>query len=276
MGNRISKVTLVPPFDVSTLAGSGEFDQLDAVGTSAAFAGPTGLAASPEFVFVADTQNDAIRQVRLSDGSVTTVAGAWQEVPHDGALDGVGREARFMAPTGVALSQDEKLVYVADMGNQVIRRIDLLSGQVATIAGVGEAGFKDGGARGLFHLPKDLALLPDGHHLLVTDSKNNVLRLVDTESCDKDGANCHVATLAGLPTPGSVGGAELDGLGPRARLGEPLYLSVYAHSDDSVKFAITEGSRAIRLAELVFDDDVFGDDDDDDDDGDDDDDDDER
>ncbi|MBV9185766.1 MAG: hypothetical protein JO093_09085 [Acidobacteria bacterium] len=69
---------------------------------------------------------------RLSPaGEVTTIAGLWGS---SGWADGVGAQARFSNPYGIALD-DAGNLYVADAGNQVIRMITLSSHAVTTIAG---------------------------------------------------------------------------------------------------------------------------------------------
>ncbi|PKL77035.1 MAG: hypothetical protein CVV27_07235 [Candidatus Melainabacteria bacterium HGW-Melainabacteria-1] len=109
-----------------------------------------------------------------------------------GLRDGPVASSRFWLPRGMAVGPDGSL-YVADHGNHAIRRIDT-SGRVSTLAGNGEPGFGNGqGAAARFHHPADLIWLPEGR-LLVADSWNHQLRLVDTDG--------RVSAFAGSLEPG--------------------------------------------------------------------------
>jgi len=124
--NAIRKVA--PDGRVTTLAGGGERGYADGVGRAARFDGPVGVAVDRAGnVYVADTYNDRIRRI-ARDGAVTTVAGSG--VP--GGADGVGVAASFDTPGGIAIDKDGVL-YVADTGNDAIRRIDR-DGTVTTLA----------------------------------------------------------------------------------------------------------------------------------------------
>lgn len=65
-----------------------------------------------------------------SNGEVAVIAGTAEGV---GYVDGAGTQAQFSNPTGIAVDETGNL-YVADMGNQVIRKIDV-NGVVSTVAG---------------------------------------------------------------------------------------------------------------------------------------------
>jgi sugar lactone lactonase YvrE len=105
---------------VTTLAGlGGNFGSADGMGTTARFAGPSGVAVDNiGNVYVADQANDIIRRV-TSDGVVTTLAG----LPGYGAnTNGTDSGARFNYPSGVAVDSTGNL-YVADALNDGIRKI---------------------------------------------------------------------------------------------------------------------------------------------------------
>jgi hypothetical protein len=100
-------------------------------------------------VFVADSGNHTIRKIS-QDGLVTTVAGFPKS---SGSSDGVGSVARFKVPNDVALDGAGN-IYVADTGNNTIRKIDL-TGLVTTVAGLaGTSGSSNGvGATARFNSP---------------------------------------------------------------------------------------------------------------------------
>jgi streptogramin lyase len=91
--------------------------------------------ADGHYMYFVEMKNHLIRRVDLHTGVISTVAGDPAEgFAGDG---GPAREARFRQPHSIALD-DRGNLYVADIGNHRIRRIDLKSDTVSTIAGTGE------------------------------------------------------------------------------------------------------------------------------------------
>ena len=91
----------------------------------------TGLAIdSNDNIFVADTGNNTVRKIDAA-GSVTTVAGT---AGISGSNDGIGTTASFKSPAALALTSTG-IMYVADTGNYTIRKVDLNTGVVSTLAG---------------------------------------------------------------------------------------------------------------------------------------------
>jgi DNA-binding beta-propeller fold protein YncE len=148
---------------------------------------------------VTDTLNHCIRKISPA-GVVTTIAG----VPKtSGYKDGAAASALFLEPSGIAVSADGSVIYVADTGNHLIRKIE--NGSVTTVAGfIGEkdedgypvGGFNNGAAaRAMFNQPKGLALA-DGT-LVIADSGNHMIRVLDSVG--------NVSTLCGSGEPGDEG-----------------------------------------------------------------------
>ena len=103
--------------------------RLDGVGSEARFNYPAGVAAdSTGNVYVADSLNATIRKI-APGGVVSTLAGS-PGIP--GYADGLGADARFNAPQGLAVDAVGN-VYVADSSNHVIRIITP-AGAVSTLA----------------------------------------------------------------------------------------------------------------------------------------------
>ncbi|XP_038136499.1 NHL repeat-containing protein 2 [Cyprinodon tularosa] len=91
---------------------------------------------------IADTGYHRILVVS-STGQLLHVVGG----PQRGRQDGDLSEASFNSPQGVAIKNDT--VFVADTENHLIRKVDLVRGQVSTLAGIGTQGTdKEGGAMG--------------------------------------------------------------------------------------------------------------------------------
>ena len=141
--NRIRKVS--PSGVVTTLVGSGVYGYLDATGTAAQFANPSGVEVDTAGnVYVADFTNNRIRKVSPS-GVVTTLAGSGVY----GYLDATGTAAQFASPFDVALDTAGN-VYVADLNNHRIRKVsavvvDTTPPLITTpdLTAASDTGFKD-------------------------------------------------------------------------------------------------------------------------------------
>src|ERR1700690_1660972 len=128
----IRKIT--PDGVVTTIAGQvGAKGSADGTGTNASFNLPTGIAIDANgYLYVADQFNDTIRKITPAgpNWAVSTLAG---QVGMAGLIDGLGTNAEFATPTGIAVDGAGN-VYVADVANDVIRQITS-AGLVSTIAG---------------------------------------------------------------------------------------------------------------------------------------------
>lgn len=161
-------------WDVSIVAGLyGVSGSADGTTTNARFNFPRGLSStSAGTVYVADTQNNTIREVTAA-GAVSTLAGL---AGGAGSADGLRDQARFNAPQGLALDAATNL-YVADSQNNTIREVTP-SGLVITLAGVATnlAGSQDGfGTNASFDSPAAIAVA-DASTLYVADRDNNLIR----------------------------------------------------------------------------------------------------
>ena len=149
----------------STVAGSVQ-GYANGVGTAARFNRPEGLALSPggSICYVTDRANQRVRRIDLLSAQVSDVAGSDQ-----GFANGFGaRAARFNQPSGVVVSPGGTILYVADIGNNCIRQIDLETNETTTIAGSTSPGSMDGiGGTAKFFWPYGLALTRGGSNLFV-------------------------------------------------------------------------------------------------------------
>ena len=202
---------MTPDGVVTTLAGRVWTTGLeDGKGGAARFNWPSGAAQDRAGnLVVADTGNHTIRKI-APDGTVTTLAGS---AGNSGSADGTGNKARFASPADVALDQAGN-VFVADRGNQVIRKVTP-SGVVTTAAGgVGKAGCANGaGGTARFNNPTGVAVDPLDH-LYVADTGNHLIRKMIPGG--------EVTTLAG--SAGMKGYA--DGVGGQARFNGPSAVAV--------------------------------------------------
>jgi len=173
--NRIRK--LDPMGLISTFAGEGTLGWTGDGGPPdmAELCAPEGIALDAQGdLFIADTCNARIRKV--SGGVITTFAGnGTSGFSGDGLA---ATKAEFIVPLGLAVDSRDNL-YVADSGNNRVRRIDL-KGVITTIAGSGEVGYSGDSrtaASAKLNLPAALAI-DHSNDLYVADSGNNRMRLV--------------------------------------------------------------------------------------------------
>lgn len=97
--------------------------------TTARFGALEGIAFDgSDALYLADEGNHSIRRITLSTGQVTTVAGGVA-----GFRDGIGSAAQFNAPYGLSVSGQR--LFITERGNKAVRRLDLGTGQVTTLAG---------------------------------------------------------------------------------------------------------------------------------------------
>ncbi len=199
----IRKIT--PAGVVTTLAGKAEMRVgqpvggfADGKGDAARFRCPRGLAVDPAGnIFVADTENALLRKITPA-GLVTTVAGS---AGNAGSVNGTGTVARFSTPQGVTVDAAGN-VYLADTGNQVIRKVTP-AGLVSTVT--------NGLAR--FPSPRDVAADKTGNLMVVDNESQTVSRIA---------AKGGLTVLAGSAS--RHGSAE--GKGATARFSRPCGIAV--------------------------------------------------
>lgn len=171
---------------VTTFAGlAGQYGSADGTNSTARFGYPRGVAVdNAGNVYVADHDNHMIRKI-TSVGVVTTLAGLAGE---SGIADGTNSAARFSGPSGVTVDSMGN-VYVADAGNQTIRKITS-GGVVTTFAGLaGQSGSANGtNSQARFYYPEGVTVDSVGN-VYVADQANFIIRKINPAGV--------VTTLAG-------------------------------------------------------------------------------
>jgi DNA-binding beta-propeller fold protein YncE len=159
---------------VTTVAGQANISGSDdGTGSAAHFNLPTQITTDGTNLYVADSGNSSIRRIALPDFKVKTIAG---QSGTTGKTDGGPDKSVFSGPRGVAV--DKKFIYVADTGNDIIRKIDINTLETSILAGTGEEGDKDGPAlQAQFDNPG--AICTDGAFLYVLDADNHSIRKID-------------------------------------------------------------------------------------------------
>ena len=224
------------PPQLSVLAGTlGGPGAQDGTGATAQFYFPSGLVSDGAGnLFVADSGNNTIRKIILATGATTTLAGS---PGISGAADGVGGEAQFFSPQGLALDGAGNL-FVADSANNTIRKVVIATATVTTVAGsAGRSGTDDGtGTSAQFTSPQGVASDGAGN-LLVADSGNHTIRKLVLGT----GA---VTTFAGSA---GIAGSS-DGIGSAARFHSPQRVT----SDGAGNLFVADaGNHTIRVIVLA-------------------------
>ena len=205
----------------------------DGGGSVARFSYPNSVAVdSSGVVYVADTGNNTIRKLVFS-GTACTVITLAGTPGVTGTVDGSGGAAQFNNPSGIAVDSSGN-VFVADTGNNTIRKINSSSGQVITLAGSpGQCGNVDGpGAGAQFASPMGIAV-DNSLNLYVADTGNNTIRKVTSGGV--------VSTLAGTPY---INGF-MDGPGTGALFNSPSGVAVDASGNVVVADTLNNRIRKV-------------------------------
>jgi sugar lactone lactonase YvrE len=271
---------VAPDGTVTTFAGDGTNSGLGDGGPAAlaTLAGPHDVCVAGTTLFIADFGNDRVRAVDLGTGLIRTYASVPAPVAivanaagtlfvaHDDRVDLVdlagnvtpfagdnpkdtltnplgnglpATNATLSAPSGLALNAAGE-VFIADTGNNLIRKIGVAPGRiVSTVAGGGAPVFPsigDGGAATSASLNAPVGVAVDATRILIADTGNHRIRSV------VDGV---IGTVCGTGTPGLTGDGDL---AAGAEVNQPGRMSF--HGADLV-FADTGNNRIRRLVTAI-------------------------
>ena len=183
-GNNVIREVIRATGVIITVAGTGVADYTGDGGqaTDATLDGAVGVAVDGAGnLFIADTYNNVIREVIAATSKIITVAGTgFSGYTGDG---GAATDATLFHPLGLAMDGVGN-VFIADMGNSVIRKVDQSTGMITTVAGNGYSGLAgDGGLATQAQLGNPNGVAVDGSgNLYISDSNNHVVRLVNAQT----------------------------------------------------------------------------------------------
>jgi DNA-binding beta-propeller fold protein YncE len=203
-------------------------------GEKATFNGMHSLAVGPkETVYLADTWNNRVRVYDLGANKVVPFAGTGEKgFSGDG---GPAKDAKFGGCFCVSFDPDMKNLYITDLDNRRIRKVDMKTKVVTTVAGTGEKGVpKDGEDATKQPLvdPRAHAVDRDGN-LWILERGGHALRVVDKQG--------KIRTVAGTGARGMGTGKALE-----AAMNGPKHLCI--DKDGSVLIADTENHRIVRYS----------------------------
>lgn len=198
----------------------------------------SGLAISSDdkYLYFSEILDCQIKVIDLTTNIVSVIAGTKLSA---GFLNGTGLNAKFNAPTGIALDNTNKILYVVDTNNHSIRRINLLTNAVTTLVGNGSVGWTDAaGTNARFNGPTNITFNSNSpNYLIVSDTGNNAIRQITI-------SNLNVQTLGGTGIAGFNEGA-----GTSARFNNPLGVAL---SNSGILYISDAGNYRIRQMYITY------------------------
>jgi sugar lactone lactonase YvrE len=196
---------------VLDVIGTGEPGFTEGAFEEAQFRGPQGMALEGDLLYVADTENHAIRRVDLRSRSVVTIAGNGRQDPDFNNLPGPARGRPLNSPWDLDIAYG--VMFIAMAGAHQIWGLDLEEFYIAGHAGSGDEDHRDGPLLGA-SMAQPSGLTHDENHLFVADSETSSIRAVNL-----DPRGGHVKTVVGE---GLFDFGDVDGGPDVARLQHPL------------------------------------------------------
>ena len=226
------------PGFIYTVAGTGTggYNGDSIIATTAQINLPVGVFVdNVRNIFIADLNNNRIRKVDAGTGIISTVAGGG-----GGGDGGLATAASLSNPQGVFVDVSGT-IYIADLGNQRIRKVEATTGFITTVAGTGTGGYNgDGITATIAQLNGPCGVFVDSAgNIYIADSSNQRIRKVDS-------ITGLISTVAGTGTAGYLL-AEDGGLATAARLNSPT--GVFVDSSGKIYIADNNNQR-IRMVNL--------------------------
>lgn len=221
---------------LSTVAGTGERGNGGDRGDSlkATFNGMHSLAVGPDGAYLADTWNNRVRLFATSRDGFIVLPFAGTGEKGFGGDGGWARDAKFDGVFCVGFDPDKKNLYITDLGNKRIRKVDMKTEVVTTVAGTGKVGVPKDGEDAVSQPlvdPRAHAVDKDGN-LWILERGGHALRVVDAKG--------KIRTVAGTGKAGMGVGKALE-----AAFNGPKHLCI--DTDGSVLIADTENHRVVRF-----------------------------
>jgi sugar lactone lactonase YvrE len=217
--------------------GGGEAGLADGSFEEARFRHPQGMARDGDYLYIADTENHAIRRADLARRQVETIAGNGSQASDYDSRPSPAKGRAMNSPWDLELVHG--VLFIAMAGSHQIWGLDLEDGIIAGHAGSGGESHVDGSLLQAA-LAQPSGLTTDGEVLFFADSEISSIRTADL---DPRGGNVRTIVGEGLFDYGDV-----DGVGADVRLQHPMGL-VYV--DGMLYVADTYNNKIKRLQPLA-------------------------
>ena len=215
---------------VTHIIGSGQEGLADGDFLSAQFNHPQGMALAGDVLYVADTENHALRKVELAAGNVVTIASNGNQGSRRSSQE-QGDASELNSPWDLAFHEDK--LYIAMAGCHQLWVMDLQTGIVGPYAGSGAESISDGElAKATLAQPSGITT--DGNRLYFSDSETSAIRSAELDPKGK------VRTIIGL---GLFEFGDRDGEGHLVRLQHPLGIAM----KDSALYITDSYNHKIKL-----------------------------
>jgi streptogramin lyase len=192
-------------------------------------------------MYFVEMQNNIVRKVDAKTGVITTVAGSGER--GFGGDGGPAVKAKLNRPHSIAVDHDQNL-YICDIGNHRIRKVDLKTGTITTFAGTGEKkSTPDGASIAGTPLKGPRALDFDGDHsLYLALREGNAVYRIDLET----------ETLHHLAGTGKTGYTGDGGPAKEAELSGPKGIALGSNGDIYLADTESHTIRVIRNASGII------------------------
>ncbi len=171
---------------IKHIIGSGKIGLVDGEFSEASFFRPQGVVWKDDFIFVADTENHALRMIDIQKNQVRTLVGTGKQGLWR-SPGGKGRETAISSPWDVAVKNN--LVFIAMAGNHQIWTYDTNIDLITPFAGNGHENIIDGN-RTQAQLAQTSGIFSYKDTIYFTDSETSSVREIDLKTN-------HVRTIAG-------------------------------------------------------------------------------
>ena len=179
--NRIRKVDLNGIITTVAGTGTGGYNGDNRLATTARLRNPKSVAFYGPDLYIADSMNHRIRKVDSVTGIITTVAGTG--VAAFSGDGGPATAAAMNTPQRIAFDTLGNL-FLTDTANNRIRRVDVTTGVISTIAGNGVSGYSGNGGlavKAALKTPRGITVVND-NVVYISDSGNHRVRMVSLDS----------------------------------------------------------------------------------------------
>lgn len=228
--NRIIIVALDDPSNI-TIIGTGEQGFVDGGFNEAQFNNPQGLALGGNVLYVADTNNHAIREIDLGADTVRTLVGTGVQATRYPPISGTAPDVQLSSPWDVTLADGK--VFIAMAGPHQLWRVDLITGETTSHAGSGRENIIDGPLNAA-QLAQPSGIDTDGELLYFADAEVSAIR---TASINPSG---EVSTIVGT---GLFDFGDADGFGDDVLLQHALGVTV---ADDGFLYIVDTYNNKIK------------------------------